>query len=53
MTPEKKERNQEIVRLRDERQYSFQKLADMFGMKAKSTVHKIYTRTKEREKASS
>lgn len=56
MTPEKKERNEEIVRVYDrrnkkgERLYSLQQVADMFGMKARSTVHEIYTRTKEKQK---
>jgi len=40
--PIKKERNRLVVQLR-EKGWSFQKIADELKLKARSTVHEIYT----------
>lgn len=42
----KTERNKLVVKLVDEKKWSFQRVADELGLKAKSTVHSIYHRTR-------
>ncbi len=44
---EKTERNNLIVKMIDEGK-SFSEVAEMFGLKAKSTIHHIYTRAKKK-----
>lgn len=49
--PPKTKRNREIVEKIDSKDedWSFQRVADHYGLKAKSTVYEIYKREKERQ----
>ena len=46
--PIKKERNRLVVELREKKKWTFKRIADELGLKAKSTVHEIYYNEKRR-----
>ena len=52
MSRERTERNKLIVKLKDEKGYTFKMIGEEFGLNAKSTISAIYNRAKKAEKLS-